>query len=73
MMNTHAALKSNAHTGTPSLSFVILRYFDSNIASSLANDQVKRELACTLPIAAMKATTVIEAMKVVAATPDLVA
>ncbi len=42
--NSHSALKSSAHTGTPRLSFIILGYFDSTIASSLAKDQLKRRL-----------------------------
>ena len=43
------------------------------MASSLANDHVKRELLCTLPIATMNAAAVIDAMNVVAAAPDRVA
>ena len=43
------------------------------IASSLAKAQVKRELVCTLPIAAMKAATAVDAMNAVAAPPDPVA
>lgn len=43
------------------------------MALSLAKDQVKRELLCTLPMEAMNAAAVIDAMKVVAAAPDRVA
>lgn len=43
------------------------------MASSLAKDQVKRELVWTLPIEAIKAAAAIEAIKVVAATLDPVA
>ena len=43
------------------------------MASSLAKDHVKRELLCTLPIDAMNAAAVIDAMNVVAAAPDPVA
>ena len=73
MIDSQNALNSSAQTGTPSLSFVLLIKLDSTIASSLAKDQVRRELVCTLPIEAMKAATVMEAMNVVAAAPDPVA
>ncbi len=43
------------------------------MASSLAKDHVKRELVCTLPIEAMNAAAVIDAMNAVAAAPDRVA
>ena len=73
MMKSQKALNNSAQTGTPSLSFVLLIYFDKGNASSLAKDQVKREPVCTLPIEAIKAATVMEAMNVVAAVPDSVA
>ena len=73
MMNSQNELNSSAQTGTPSLSFVRLIRLDKIIASSLAKDQVRRELVCTLPIEAMKAATVMEAMNVVAAAPEPVA
>lgn len=72
-MNSQNALNSSAQTGTPSLSFVRLMRLDKIIASSLAKDQVSRELVCTLPIDAMKAATAMEAMKAVAAAPEPVA
>lgn len=43
------------------------------LASSRANDQVNRELVCTLPMEATKAARVMAAIKVVAAAPDPVA
>lgn len=73
MITSQNALNSSAQTGTPSLSFVSLMKLDKIIASSLAKDQVRRELLCTLPIEATKAATVMEAMNVVAAAPEPVA
>ena len=72
-MKSQNALNISAQTGTPSLSFVRLMRLDSTIASSLANDHVKRELVCTLPREATKAATIMQAMNVVAAAPDSVA
>ena len=48
-------------------------YFAKIIASSLAKDHVSRELVCTLPMEAIKAAAVMEAIKAVAAVRDLVA
>ena len=73
MTETHNALNNSAHAGTPSRSSVFLRNLDRKIALSLANDHVKRELVCTLPIAAKKAATIVAATNVVAAPSDSVA
>lgn len=67
------ALNSSAQTGTPSCLFVSWIKLAKIIASSLARDQVKHELVCTLPIEARKAATVMQAMNVVAAAPEPVA
>jgi len=67
------ALKSRAQTGTPRCPWILFRYFENTMASSLANDQVKRELAIMLPMVAMNAATVIETIKTVAALCDPVA
>lgn len=73
MRTSHNALNSSAQTGMPSLSFVSWIKLDKIIASSLARDQVRRELVCTLPVEARKAATVMQAMNVVAAAPEPVA
>lgn len=59
--------------GTPSLLCIFLMYGENTMALSLPKDHVKRELVCTLPIAAMKPATVIRTMKIVAAVLDPVA
>ena len=48
-------------------------YAENIIASSRANDQVRRELLWTLPMEAINAAAVIAAINAVAAAPDLVA
>ena len=72
-MNNQNALKSNAQTGTPSLQCILLMYLENIKASSLANDQVKRELVVTLPMAVIKPETIMHSTNMVAAVLELVA
>lgn len=72
-VRSQKALKASAHTGTPNWSFVNVIYAANIIVSSLAKDNISHELICTLPMEAMKAVVIIEAMNAVAAVRDPVA